>query len=69
MIKELKLESEYIKLDQLLKVSEVAVTGGHAKILILNGEVKVNQNIVTQRGKKIKVGDIVEVEGIEIKVV
>lgn len=69
MIKELKLESEYIKLDQLLKVSEVAVTGGHAKILILNGEVKVNQNIVTQRGKKIKVGDIVEVEGIQIKVV
>ncbi|SDL15759.1 RNA-binding S4 domain-containing protein [Natronincola ferrireducens] len=68
MVKELKLDGEFIKLDQLLKFVDVAGSGGHAKILILNGEVKVNGEVVTQRGKKIRTGDIVEVEDLQVKV-
>lgn len=69
MFKELKLEGDYIKLDQLLKITEIADSGGQAKILIIHGEVKVNGEVVTQRGKKIRVGDLVEVKGFQIKVV
>ncbi|AKL93529.1 RNA binding protein containing a single S4 domain [Clostridium aceticum] len=69
MLREFKLEGEYIKLDQLLKSTDIVGSGGHAKIIILNEEVKVNGEIVTQRGKKIKLGDLVEVEGIKIKVI
>lgn len=68
MLKELKLQEEYIKLDKLLKFLDIADSGGHAKIMILNGDVKVNNEIVTQRGKKIRVGDIVEVGNTKIKV-
>lgn len=59
---EIKIETEYIKLDQFLKISELAQTGGHAKILIQEGLVKVNNEICTQRGKKLRPGDIVEVD-------
>ncbi len=69
MDKELKIEGEFIKLDQVLKISDIAVTGGHAKIIILDGKVKVNGEIVKQRGKKIKLGDMVEVEDIKIRLV
>lgn len=69
MVKEFKLEGEFIKLDQLLKITEVVDSGGHAKIIIISGEVKVNGDISTQRGKKIKIGDFVEVDDLKIKVV
>lgn len=61
-LKEIKIEGEYIKLDQFLKLSDIAQTGGHAKIIIKNGEVKINGETNTQRGKKLRVGDIIEVE-------
>lgn len=69
MLNEVKVQGEYIKLDQLLKVAEAVDSGGQAKIYILNGEVKVNGEVSTQRGKKIRVGDIVEFQGSKIKVV
>ncbi|SHH78151.1 ribosome-associated protein [Caloranaerobacter azorensis DSM 13643] len=59
-MKKIKIYTEYIKLDQLLKYANIAETGGHAKILIKNGQVKLNGEIVLQRGKKIKKGDIIE---------
>lgn len=62
------IREEFIKLDSLLKLSGIAQTGGHAKILILDGEVLVNGEICTARGKKIRPGDIVLVEETEIKV-
>ncbi len=65
---EIKIDSEYIKLDQILKLADIASTGGHAKFLISEGLVKVNGEIDTRRGKKIRPGDIVEVEGDQIKV-
>ncbi|NLM04010.1 MAG: RNA-binding S4 domain-containing protein [Clostridiales bacterium] len=68
-MKEIKIDKEFIKLDQLLKYANIADTGGHAKIMILDGSVMVNDKIVTQRGKKIRPGDIVKVDDIEIRVI
>ena len=58
------LKSEYIRLNDLLKNVSAVNTGGHAKIVIQNGDVKVNNEICTMRGKKLRAGDIVEYEGI-----
>ncbi|CEH36061.1 S4 domain-containing protein YaaA [Romboutsia lituseburensis] len=66
---EITIDSEYIKLDQFLKLADLASTGGHAKFLILEGLVKVNGEVETRRGKKLRPQDIVEVEGNKIKVV
>ena len=68
-MQEIKIDTEFIKLDQLLKLIDVASTGGHAKYLIQEGFIKVNGNIESQRGKKIKSGDIIEFEGKKIKVI
>ncbi len=56
------IKDDFIKLDSLLKFANIASTGGHAKFLILEGEVKVNGEVCLQRGKKIKKGDKVEIE-------
>lgn len=58
-----KIKSEFIKLDQLLKFAEVVMSGAEAKEWILGEKVKVNGDIMTMRGKKIRPGDCVEVEG------
>jgi len=60
-MKEIRIETEVIKLDQFLKFINLAQTGGHAKLLIKEGQVKVNGNVCTERGRKLKVGDIVEI--------
>ena len=62
------IRENFIKLDSLLKLSGVASTGGHAKILILEGNVLVNGEVCTARGKKIRPSDTVLVENTEIKV-
>lgn len=59
----LSIKEEFIRLDSAMKLSNMAVTGGHAKIVIQNGEVKVNGEICTMRGKKLRKGDSVEFEG------
>ncbi len=66
---EINIDSEYIKLDQFLKLADLVSTGGHAKYLIQEGLVKVNGKVETRRGKKLRPQDIVEVEGNTIKVV
>ncbi|MBQ0098190.1 MAG: RNA-binding S4 domain-containing protein [Oscillospiraceae bacterium] len=53
-------DDDYIRLDNLLKFSGLVDTGGQAKFVIQNGEVKVNGEICTQRGKKLRSGDTVE---------
>ena len=60
---EKKITTDAIKLDSLLKFCDVAQTGGHAKFLVQEGEVKVNGEVCTQRGKKLRVGDEMEVDG------
>lgn len=56
-MEKIKIKTAYIKLDQLLKLSGIAETGGHAKILIKNGEISVNGEICVLRGKKVRPGD------------
>ena len=64
----IKIDSEYIKLQDLLKFSGEAVTGGMAKVVIQNGEVKVNGAVCTMRGKKLRAGDCAEYNGVQIVV-
>ncbi len=64
----IKINTEFIKLNQLLKFSGVASTGGEADILIREGQVMVNGEICTMRGKKIRSGDNVTVDGEIIEV-
>lgn len=56
-------KSEGLRLDQFLKASAIAQTGGQAKLLIQVGEVKVNGQIETKRRRKLVAGDVVEVSG------
>ena len=56
---ETQIKTEFIKLDQLLKFSGLCDTGGFAKDLIQQGEVMVNGEVCTMRGKKIRSGDTV----------
>ena len=58
-----KIESEFIKLEQFLKFASITQTGGMAKELIKESMVKVNGEIETRRGKKLYPGDEVEFEG------
>ncbi len=54
---ETQIRTEFIKLDSLLKFSGLCDTGGFAKELIVDGQVKVNGEVCTMRGKKIRPGD------------
>lgn len=64
----IKIETEYIKLQDLLKFCGLTGTGGEAKIVIQNGEVMVNGEVCTMRGKKLRSGDVVEFDGNRIAV-
>lgn len=70
---QVKISTEYIKLDQLLKFSGISESGSMAKEMILDGIVLVNGEICLMRGKKIRTGDIVLVsfgdETIELTVI
>lgn len=59
----IKINTEIIKLDAFLKWAAIVSSGSEAKIYIQDGLVKVNNEICTQRGKKLKVGDVVSFEG------
>ena len=63
-----EINTEFIKLDQLLKWANFTASGVESKMFILNGEVKVNGEVETRRGKKIYDGYIVEFNGEKIKV-
>lgn len=56
------IDTEFIKLQDLLKFAGLVETGGQAKILIQDGYVTVNGEICTMRGKKIRSGDIVTLD-------
>ncbi len=57
---EIKIETEFIKLDALLKFANLVSSGGEAKIRIAEGEVLVNGEVCTMRGKKLRPGDTIE---------
>lgn len=64
----IKLRDEFIKLGQALKAAGLVDSGVEAKEVIMDGNVKVNGEIDTRRGKKLHVGDIVSYNGEEIKI-
>ena len=65
---EIAITTEFIKLDSLLKFAGAAETGGEAKEAVQNGEVLYNGEVCTMRGKKVRPGDKVTYDGIEITV-
>ncbi len=68
MDKDVNITTEYIKLDQLLKYAGAVAIGSDAKQLILDGKVSVNGQPCLIRGKKLRTGDVVTVEGAEITI-
>ncbi|MEF9984648.1 MAG: RNA-binding S4 domain-containing protein [Oscillospiraceae bacterium] len=56
------INTDFIKLDSFLKFCGIAESGGHAKEIVLEGACKVNGEQCLQRGKKLKDGDIVEID-------
>ena len=63
------IATEYIKLQDLLKFAATVQTGGEAKLAVQEGEVSVNGEVCTMRGKKIRPGDVVAFNGQELTVV
>ena len=59
----IKIETEFIKLQDLLKFAGAVETGGEAKLLIQDGAVKVNGEVCAMRGKKLYPGDRAELDG------
>ena len=67
-MEKVEIKTDFIKLDSLLKFAGLTGTGGEAKYVISEGMVKVNGEVRTLRGKKIRPGDRVEFAGTEIEV-
>ena len=66
----IEITTDYIKMDQLIKFAGLVQNGSDAKFMIVDGLVRVNGELCTQRGKKIRNGDIIEIkncESLEVK--
>ena len=61
--KKISVREDFIRLDSAMKLAGIVSTGGHAKTVIQNGEVKVNGEVCFLRGKKLKSGDKAEFNG------
>ena len=64
----IEIKTEFIKLDSLLKYAGVVETGGVAKEIIKDGYVKFNGEICTMRGKKVRAGDIVTIDELNMEI-
>ena len=62
-MEKIRINTEFIKLDALLKFAGLCETGGEAKLLIQQGQVQVNGEVCTMRGKKLRGGDTVTLAG------
>lgn len=67
--KQLKITTDFIRLDSALKLADIAGTGGMSKMIIQDGEVKVNSEICLQRGKKLRAGDSFEFNGVIYEII
>ena len=65
---DITITTEFIKLQDLLKLANLVGTGGEAKIVIQEGKAFVNGEVCTMRGKKIRPGDTVVYDGEELTV-
>ena len=68
-MEKIAINTEYIKLDALLKYAAMVGTGGEAKLAIAEGLVKVNGEVCTMRGKKLRPGDTVSFDRFTVEVV
>lgn len=68
MDENVKITTEFIKLDQLLKFAGAVSVGSEAKSLIVGGKVSVNGEVCVMRGKKLRSGDVVSLNGKYIKI-
>ena len=64
----IKINTDIIKLDSFLKWAAIASSGSEAKFLIQEEMIQVNNEICTQRGKKLTVGDIVTFENLDYEI-
>lgn len=62
-MQEVKINTEFVKLSQMMKMANLVQSGGEAKQFILQEQVIVNNEICTQRGKKLYQDDIIEFDG------
>ncbi len=69
MAVKIPIKTEFIKLDQLLKLAGAAETGGHAKEMIQDGEILVDGVVCLQRGRKMRPGMAASVQGEDYEVV
>lgn len=65
---QIQIDTEFIRLDSLLKLSGGVVTGGQAKVAIQSGQVLVNGEVCTMRGKKMRPGDTAQIGELLIEV-
>ena len=64
----IRIDTEFIRLDALLKYAGLVQTGGEAKLRIQGGEVRVDGESCPQRGKKLRPGSVAELEGRRLRV-
>lgn len=65
----ISIRNEFIKLGQALKLAGLVSNGVDAKIVIQDGEVKLNGEVETRRGKKVYNGDVIDFNGSQVKIV
>lgn len=68
-MEKIAIDTEFIKLDSLLKFAAAVGTGGEAKLVISQGLVEVNGEVCTMRGKKLRDGDLVRFQNMEFQIV
>ncbi len=66
---EIEISTDTIRLGQFLKLSNLVDSGSDAKFLLAEGEVMVNDEVEIRRGRQLRAGDIVEYDGIAVRVV
>ena len=65
----IKLRDEFIKLGQALKAADLVSSGVEAKIVVQDGQVEVNGEVDTRRGRKLVPGDVITFDGKSVKIV
>lgn len=68
-IVEFELNTEYIELIKLLKVLQIAESGGQAKLFVENDEVLLNEQVEHRKRAKLRKGDVVEIFDVQVKIV
>ena len=68
-MQEIKVRDEFIKLGQALKAADLVNSGVEAKIVVQDGQVEVNGEVDTRRGRKLVPGDVITFDGKSVKIV